>query len=105
MESLARWLHGLYHGKVLSEASLREMLDFHSPVPEAGLASYGLGTEHFIMGPVEMWGHKGSIYGYRTGAYQLPQFNITIALSINSDSDEKGYALFAAILDALLSDQ
>jgi D-alanyl-D-alanine carboxypeptidase len=104
MESLARWLRGLYDGKVLSKASLEEMLDFYGPLPEQGLAGYGLGTEHFVMGPVEMWGHKGSIFGYRTGAYHLPLLNITVALSINSDSDEKGYALFGTILDVLLSD-
>jgi D-alanyl-D-alanine carboxypeptidase len=103
MESLVRWLRGLYGGKVLSRASLDEMLDFYGPLAEEGLAGYGLGTEHFIMGPLEMWGHKGSIYGYRTGAYHLPGFNITIALAINSDSDEKGYAMFGSILDVLLS--
>ena len=105
MESLARWLRGLYDGKVLSQASLEEMLDFYTPVPEEGLAGYGLGTEHFIMGPVEMWGHKGSIFGYRTGVYHLPQFNITIALAINSDSDEQGFALFGSILDVVLAEQ
>jgi hypothetical protein len=49
-----------------------------------------------------MWGHKGSIFGYRTGAYHLTQHDITIALSINSSSDEKGYAMFGALLEALL---
>jgi len=103
MESLVRWLRGLYDGKVLSRASLDEMLDFYGPLPEEGLAGYGLGTEYFLMGPVEMWGHKGSIHGYRTGAYHLPGFNITIALAINSDSDEKGYVMFGSVLDVLLS--
>jgi D-alanyl-D-alanine carboxypeptidase len=105
MESLARWLRGLYDGKVLSKASLDEMLDFYAPLPDEGLAGYGLGTEHFIMGTVEMWGHKGSIFGYRTGVYHLPQFNITIALAINSDSDEKGFAMFGSIIEAVLAEQ
>ena len=105
MESLARWLCGLYDGNVLSQASLEEMLDFYTPVPEEGIAGYGLGTEHVIMGPVEMWGHKGSIFGYRTGVYYLPQSNITIALAINSDSDEQGFALFGSILEAVLAEQ
>jgi D-alanyl-D-alanine carboxypeptidase len=102
MESLARWLRGLYDGKVLSRASLDEMLDFYGPLPNEGLAGYGLGTEHFIMGPVDMWGHKGSIFGYRTGVYHLTQYNITMALSINSDSDEKGFAMFGALMEILL---
>ena len=38
--------------------------------------------------------HKGSIYGYRTGDYHLPQHDIAIALSIDSSGYEKGYALF-----------
>jgi len=105
MESLARWLRGLYDGKVLSKASLDEMLDFYGPLPDEGLAGYGLGTEHFIMGPVEMWGHKGSIFGYRTGVYHLTQFNITVALAINSDSDEKGFAMFGSVVETLLAEQ
>lgn len=105
MESLVRWLRGLYDGRVLRQASLDEMLDFYGPLPEEGLAGYGLGTEQFIMGSVEMWGHKGSIYGYRTGVYHLPQFNITIALSINSHSDEKGYAMFGSVMDVLLAER
>jgi hypothetical protein len=105
MESLARWLRGLYDGKVLSKASLDEMLDFYAPLPDEGLAGYGLGTEHFIMGPVEMWGHKGSIFGYRTGVYHLTQFNITVALAINSDSDEQGFAMFGSILEPLLAEK
>jgi D-alanyl-D-alanine carboxypeptidase len=105
MESLVRWLRGLYDGKVLSQASLDEMLDFYGPLPDEGLAGYGLGTEHFIMGSVEMLGHKGSIYGYRTAVYHLPQFDITVALAINSHSDEKGYAMFGAMLDVVLSEQ
>jgi len=105
MESLARWLRGLYDGKVLSRVSLDQMLDFHGPLPEEGLGGYGLGTEQFFLGTTEMWGHKGSIYGYRTCVYHLPQFNITVALSINSHSDEQGYALFGAIVETLLADQ
>jgi len=105
MESLARWSRGLYDGKVLSKASLDEMLDFYGPLPEEGLAGYGLGTEDFVMGPVEMWGHKGSIYGYRAAVYHLPQFNITVALAINSHSDEKGYAMFGAVLETVLAEQ
>jgi len=105
MESLARWLRALHDGNVLSKASLDEMLDFYTPLPDEGLAGYGLGTEHFIMGPVEMLGHKGSIFGYRTGVYHLIQYNITVALAINSDSDEKGFAMFGSIIEPLLAQQ
>jgi D-alanyl-D-alanine carboxypeptidase len=105
MQSLARWLRGLFDGKVLSEAALREMLDFRGPLTEEGLAGYGLGTERFMMGPVEMWGHKGSIFGYRTGVYHLVQHDITVALAINDDGDEKGYALFGALVEALLAER
>jgi len=105
MESLARWCRGLYDGEVLSEASLDEMLDFVEAAPEEGLAGYGLGTERWFMGPVEMLGHKGSIFGYRTAVYHLVQQDITVALAINDDSDEKGYAMFGPLLQALLADQ
>lgn len=49
-----------------------------------------------------MWGHEGSIFGYRTGAYHLTRHDITIALSINSSSDEEGYAMFGPLVQALL---
>ena len=103
MESLAEWSRGLYDGRVLSRASLDEMLDFYGPLPDEGLAGYGLGTEHFVMGDLDMWGHKGSIYGYRTGVYHLSRHDVTIALSINSDSDEMGFAIFGALMEAVLT--
>ncbi|NIO29703.1 MAG: serine hydrolase [Candidatus Latescibacteria bacterium] len=103
MEDLAKWLHGLHQGKVLSQASLDEMLDFYSPIPDEGLAGYGLGTEHVVFGDVEMWGHKGSIPGYRAGVYYLPQFKATLALAINSDSDEKGFAMFTPLLEVVFT--
>jgi len=105
-EDLAKWLHALYQGEVLSQASLDEMLDFHSPTPgEPEISGYGLGTEQFIFGGVELWGHKGSIPGYRAGAYYLPEYGVTISLLINSDSDEQGYMMFASLLEVVLNDQ
>ncbi|MBN2170253.1 MAG: beta-lactamase family protein [Candidatus Krumholzibacteriota bacterium] len=99
MESLARWCRGLYDGEVLSPESLDAMLDFVAAAPEEGLAGYGLGTERWFMGPVEMLGHKGSIFGYRAAVYHLVEQDITVALAINSDSDEKGYAMFGPLID------
>jgi hypothetical protein len=37
--------------------------------------------------------------------YHLTQCNTTVALAINSDSDEQGFAMFGAIIEALLAEQ
>jgi len=103
-EDLAKWLHGLYQGEVLSQASLDEMLDFHSPTPGEPFG-YGLGTEQFVFGEVELWGHKGSIQGYRACVYHLPEYGVTISVLINSDSDEKGFMMLGSLLDFVVAHQ
>ena len=103
---LAKWLHRLHQGEVLSPASLDEMLDFHSSTPgEPEISGYGLGTEQVIFGEVELWGHKGSSPGYRAGVYYLPEYGVTISLLINSDSDEKAYMMFISLLEVVLNYQ
>jgi D-alanyl-D-alanine carboxypeptidase len=105
-EDLAKWLHGLYQGEVLSQASLNKMLAFHSPTTgEPSIAGYGLGTEQVVFGEVELCGHKGSTPGYRAGVYHLAEYGVTISLLINGDSDEKAFMMFGSLLDVVLAHQ
>ena len=106
-EDLARWMHALYHeGRVLSQASLDEILTFHSPCSgEPFMAGYGLGVVEIspeVLGGQQIWGHLGSQYGYRTFGGYFPQHGVSMALLINDDTDEGGFHIMMNLLGALL---
>lgn len=106
-EDLARWMHALYHeGRVLSQASLDEMLTFHSPCPDEPLvAGYGLGTMEMspeVLGGQQIRGHLGSQHGYRAFGGYFPQYGVSMALLINDDTDEGGFHIMMNLLGALL---
>ena len=105
-EDFARWGHALFQGQVLSQASLDEMLDFHSPTPgEPRFSGYGLGTCDFtdLLGGVRAWGHDGSTPGYRAFMAHLPDHGVTLSGLINDDSDEGGMYIAGVLINALLS--
>ena len=105
-EDFARWMHALMEGHVLTQASLDEMLTFVYPNPgEPMLAGYGLA----VLRPVadltlgqRLWGHSGSIPGFRAFAGYLPDYRITFSLLINSDSDDQELAVVQALLRVIL---
>jgi D-alanyl-D-alanine carboxypeptidase len=91
-EDFAMWLHALMRGEVLEPASLDQMLTFISPTPgEPLVVGYGLGlfevTPAFVEGQT-VWGHGGSIPGYRAFVGHLPDLGITMSVLINSESEE-----------------
>ncbi len=49
-----------------------------------------------------VWGHSGSIPGYRAFAGYLPDHRITFSLLINSDSDDQELAVVQALLRVIL---
>ena len=112
-EDLARWSQALNQGKVVSQASLDQMLTFHSPTPGEPLVfGYGLGVMEFppeILGgmlgraDVSMWGHLGSQYGYRAFVGHLPEHSVSISVLINDDTDEGITYISIALLKVLLS--
>ncbi|MFC1716524.1 serine hydrolase domain-containing protein [Candidatus Poribacteria bacterium] len=105
-EDFARWGHALFQGQVLSQASLDEMLDFHSPTPgEPRLSGYGLGTCDFtqLLGGVRAWGHDGSTPGYRAFMAYLPDYGVTFSGLMNDDSDEDGRYIVGVFVNALRS--
>ncbi|MFB0543897.1 MAG: serine hydrolase domain-containing protein, partial [Candidatus Bathyarchaeia archaeon] len=107
-EDLARWSHALYHGEVLSQASLGEMLSFHSPCPgEPLVAGYGLGVMKFSRDSIQgeqVWGHIGSTPGYRAFLGYLPKHDVSMSVLINSDcSDEVCGRLINALLKIIVN--
>jgi D-alanyl-D-alanine carboxypeptidase len=105
-EDFAMWLHALMQGQVLEQASLDEMLTFVFPNPgEPRVAGYGLGLVEVEPDLVEgqtVWGHGGSIAGYRAFVGHLPGPGITISVLINSDSEEGFGEFITGLLQVIL---
>jgi D-alanyl-D-alanine carboxypeptidase len=105
-EDFARWLHGLMQGAVLDQASLDEMITFVFPTPgEPMLAGYGLGILEPAPGLLHeerMWGHSGSIDGYRAVAMYLPKYHLTVSMLINFDGDEEEISIFGELISMLV---
>ena len=101
-EDLAKWSKALFHeGRVLSEQSLDQMLDFYSPIPEGRpdwhiLAGYGLGAIRFapeILNGLEVWGHSGDAPGYAAASLYLPDYDVFIGIATNTEEGEAMQAL------------
>lgn len=87
---LATWAHALFEGDILSPESFAEMLSFH---PRTG---YGLGMRKAILAGVEGYGHGGSLRGFVSGMYRLPEHDIDIVILVNLGNVSTG-----ALLDGL----
>ena len=95
-EDLARWSHALFHeGRVLGERPLDQMLTFHSPTPGEPLCeAYGLGVMRFspeLVNGLEIWGHGGNAPGYLAACGFLPDYDVSIGITVNT---EKGEAIW-----------
>lgn len=79
-EDLARWSHALFRGKVLTEASLDEMLKF-------GKGGYGLGVGHFrspLAGGEQAVGHMGGNIGTTASMVYSRKFGVSVVVMINT---------------------
>ena len=112
-EDSARWMHLLYYEKkVLSQESLEQMLNFHSPAPgDPPLSGYGLGVmfvdyelaeKLFGVKEVRMWGHGGSTVGFRAIVMYLPDQKTTISVLTNGNDDEGLINIFAGLLKVVV---
>jgi len=111
----AMWMHLLYHEKkVLSQKSLDQMLDFHSPAPgDPPLSGYGLGVmfvdfelaeKTFGVKGIQMWGHGGSTMGFRAIVMYLPDHGTTISVLTNGNDDEDLINIFIDLLKVVVDD-
>jgi D-alanyl-D-alanine carboxypeptidase len=89
---LARALHGILAGNLISAASRRAMttwvktdLGGHEPTgftpPE-----YGLGLAHIQLAGQDAWGHPGGITGFHAEAWYLPKTGVTIVALANLEA-------------------
>ena len=107
---IARFLHALFRGRIVSADSLREMTAL-VPVPmEPGARapwaepSYGLG----IMADPRsrwgrVWGHNGGGPGYSTSAFHAPDLDGLSVCAMCTQEAEGAQLLVFAALDALAS--
>jgi CubicO group peptidase (beta-lactamase class C family) len=78
---VARFGYALYNGKLINEASLKDMTtDWGSAM---GGDKYGLGTRIWDDHGILHVGHSGLLMGYRSILLYLPQYKVTLALSAN----------------------
>lgn len=91
---LARWGRNLWSGERLSRDSFRAMMTGAPVDPDRPGVTYGLGVVIEQGGPYgETRGHRGWVPGYVSSLHYYPDYDIAIALQINSDvgmTGEKG---------------
>jgi len=81
-EDLAKWSKALYTGKVLNNASMSQMLVFHT-LQDGG--PYGLGVEKVPYYSRTLYGHSGGMPGFVTMMYTNPKDSATLVVVQNSD--------------------
>ncbi|MCX6286483.1 MAG: serine hydrolase [Bacteroidetes bacterium] len=82
---LKAWVEFLYKGTLLSPAIQAQRLTV-IPAPGEDCEEYGLGIMHKISPP--MWGHTGTIFGYKNWAGYCPTKNVTIVILYNATSSK-----------------
>ncbi len=75
---LLRWMHGLFGGKILNEASLKAMTT-------AGKGDYGLGLTVSRRDGLEVVGHNGGIEGFVAQLTYLPERQLAVIVLSNVD--------------------
>ena len=76
-----KFLKGLTEGKLLSPASMKEMMDFVKD--EKGNKRYGLGLTYFDLGGLEAIGHVGGGIGAGCGLVEVPSHKTFIFIAAN----------------------
>ena len=95
---LKTWIEAAVKGTFLSSAMQSQRL---TPVSSTEFSSYGLGLGSMKTGNNGIiWGHSGTIYGYKSAAYYWPAKNVTIVISFNTVEDDPALLLFQ-MLDRL----
>ena len=97
--SLARWAHGVFEGRVVRPASLREMARFR---PGAFWEAYGLGLARDSFDDRMMWGHGGDGLGSHTELWHLRREHLTLAVTWNDDLLDRDGGLHTVLLRAAL---
>jgi len=101
---LARWSQALYSGRMLSKASLNQILNFHRPTPnEPPITGYGLGTEEIaIKNLMQSYGHLGFHYGNMSTMLYFPKFSTSIVVLSNENNQLFQYGVSVGLLAVIM---
>lgn len=81
---LSRWAKALYEGKVVTRASVQEMVDA-VPAKTGRGDKYGIGTQVRTSDFGPSYGHGGWFPGYLSEVEYFPDFKISVAVQFNTD--------------------
>lgn len=87
VDDLFRWNRALHGGKVLREASYREMV---APVGKAAEHDYGFGISTGQLRGQPQLQHGGGIFGFSAYLLYLPEQAVSVAVLYNADSGRPG---------------
>ena len=96
---LKTWVEQLFAGSLLSDSTQVRRLTL-IPAPGEDCDEYGLGIMYKINPP--MWGHTGTIPGYKNWAGYCPSQNVTIVICYNATTS-KPMALATRLLNIYLN--
>jgi D-alanyl-D-alanine carboxypeptidase len=85
-EDVAKWASLLYAGTFFSPELLDEMLSFYD-LTYFAWTGYGLGTMRFKYYGKTLWGHGGSIPGFNSSMFYLPEDSVSFVVLLNSNSN------------------
>lgn len=92
---LKNWIEAAVKGTLLSASVQSQRL---TPVSSTEIVSYGLGLGSIKTGSDSfVWGHSGTIYGYKSVAYYWPAKNITVVISFNTVGEDPSLLMFQMI--------
>ncbi len=81
---LKTWVQALVKGSLISKSLQTERLN---AISSGQISGYGLGIANLgVTNGKKIWGHAGTIFGFKTLAYYWPEKNITFVFSFNNAS-------------------
>jgi len=107
-EDLAKWARALFYDKkVVSQASLDQMLAFYSPCTGEELisAGYGLSVVKFnpeLLNGLNAIGHSGNAPGYAASCIYLPDHEVCIGFLDNTEEGEAIGAGLTGLLEVII---
>ena len=87
---VARFMHRLFSGGILSKQSFDEMVDFAATEDLPGVdecGAVGLGVVRGSIDQEETWGAGGFTGNFHSSAAFFPRYGLTIAVAVNDDGD------------------
>jgi D-alanyl-D-alanine carboxypeptidase len=101
VEDLFKYGHALFHGEILSEDSMNQMLDI---VDLLGTPMYGLGTQYGKGSHSEFYGHGGDVFASHSMLYYYPETGEIHIILNNFNESKDMYVLNDEIEYVLMKD-